>query len=140
LRFPARSARIRNGGIMATSDATTAAANGPGKISDVWAAFLTQATKMPAGPTPDANVAVAYALGWSVGEALTGTQYKTIEHLGEVPRLSSLAERWKLLVVQITFRCQRLQAHLKDVGADTPRSGSAMRTGPSWVRPTTRPT
>ena len=105
---------------MATSDATTAAANGPGKISDVWAAFVTQVTKMPAGPTPDANVAVAYALGWSVGEALTGTQYKTIEHLAKVPGLSSLAERWKLLVVQITFRCQRLQAHLKDVGADTP--------------------
>jgi hypothetical protein len=105
---------------MATSDATTAAANGPGKISDVWSAFATQATKMPAGPTPDANVAVAYALGWSVGEALTGTKYKTIEHLTEVPGLNGLADRWRLLVDQIAFRCKRLQAHLKDDGTDTP--------------------
>jgi hypothetical protein len=103
---------------MATPDATTATANGPGKISDVLSAFVTQAAKMPAGPTPDANVAVAYALGWSVGEALTGTEYKTIKHLTEVSGLESLAERWKLLVDQIAFGCKRLQAHLKDISAD----------------------
>jgi hypothetical protein len=103
---------------MGTSDATTAAANGPGKISDVWPAFVTQVAKMPAGPAPDANVAVAYALGWSVGEALTATKWKNITHLAKVPGLSSPAERWKLLVDQITSSCKRLQAHLKDVGAD----------------------
>jgi len=28
----------------------------------MWTGFVTQATKVLAGPTPDANVAVAYAL------------------------------------------------------------------------------
>lgn len=51
---------------------TKAAKNGPGTTSDALTAFEAQAAKLlPAEPTPDANVAAAYTLGWAVGDALT---------------------------------------------------------------------
>jgi hypothetical protein len=102
---------------MAAS-ATTTTGNGAGKISDIWAAFAAQAARLPAGPAPDANVAAAYALGWAVGEAVTGAMRGTTGHLAQVPGLNGPAGRWKLLVDQITVRCKRLQAHLKDAGSD----------------------
>jgi hypothetical protein len=73
---------------MAESDGKTAAkANGTGTPSDVLPALAAQAVKIPAGPAPDANVAVAYALGWAVGDALTWTQYKTTRHLEYLEQL-----------------------------------------------------
>lgn len=102
----------------ATSDAATAAANGPGKISDVWAAFVTQATKMLAGPTPDANVAVAYALGWAVGDALTCARYQVFEHLVKVPEIDAPSDQWNLLINQIVSQCGHLYNHLKSTHAD----------------------
>jgi hypothetical protein len=104
---------------MAASDsAATEKANGAGTLTDALTAFAAQAVKIPAGPAPDANAAVAYALGWTVGEALTWAEFRDTRHLEEAPPgLRDPAERWKLLINQITFRCGQLHAHLKDAGA-----------------------
>src|SRR5262249_39569365 len=115
------------GEVMAsTSDAsvtknepeTRAAKNGPGTFSDALAAFEAQASKLPAEPTPDANVAVAYALGWAVGNALTCAKYQVFDHLVQVPLLDAPAEQWKLQVHQILSRCAHLNNHLESLKAD----------------------
>ena len=110
---------------MAASDSAAAAkANGPGTITDALTGFAAQAAKIPAGPTPDAVVAVACALGWAVGEALTWVESKNARHLEEAPPgLRDEAERWNLLINQITSRCGQLHAHLKDAGAGLDLSG-----------------
>jgi hypothetical protein len=92
--------------------------NGPGTFSDALAAFEAQAVKLPAGPAPDPNVTVAYALGWAVGGALTCTEYKTFEHLVKVPGLDAPSNQWELLVNQITSRCGHLDNQLKSTKAD----------------------
>jgi hypothetical protein len=97
---------------------TKAAKNGPGTISDALTAFETQAAKLPAEPAPDANVAVAYALGWAVGDALTCTKYQVFDHLVKVPPLDAPADQWNLLVHQIVSRCTDLNNHLKSAKAD----------------------
>jgi hypothetical protein len=96
---------------------SSAASNGPGTISDALTAFEVQAEKLPAGPTPDPNVAVAYALGWAVGDALTCAEYQAFEHLTQVPGLGAPADEWNLLVNQITSRCGSLNNHLKSTHA-----------------------
>ena len=104
--------------MTASDSAATAKANGAGTVTDVLAAFAAQAVKIPAGPAPDANAAVAYALGWTVGEALTWATFGNTGHLVETPPgLGDAAERWKLLISQITFRCGQLHAYLKDASA-----------------------
>lgn len=113
---------------MAGSDGNTAAkVNGAGTPSDALAAFAAQAVKIPAGPTPDANVAVAYALGWAVGDALIWTGCRTtrhLEYLEQVPEeLRHGATLWGILINQITSRCKKLDAHLKNVGAAPDLSG-----------------
>ena len=55
------------GAIMASTSGINADKNGPGATSDALAAFAAQVAKLPAGPSPDANVAVACTLGWAVG-------------------------------------------------------------------------
>ena len=107
---------------MAGSDGNTAAkANGAGTPSDALAAFAAQAVKIRAGPTPDANVAVAYALGWAVGDALISTECGNtghLEYLEQVPdELRHGSTLWEILINQITSRCKKLNAHLKDAGA-----------------------
>ena len=97
---------------------TTATKNGPGTISDALTAFEAQAGKLPAEPTSDANVAVAYALGWAVGDALICARYQVFDHLVQVPELDAPAAQWKLLVHQILSRCGHLNNHLKGARAD----------------------
>lgn len=92
--------------------------NGPGTISDALTAFEAQAVKLPTGPAPDPNVAVAYALGWAVGDALTCTEYKIFEHLVKVPGLDAPSDQWNLLVNQIISRCGHLDNQLKSTKAD----------------------
>jgi hypothetical protein len=111
--------------MTSTSDATatkkgpdtSATKNGPGTISDALTAFEAQATKLSAGPTPDPNVAVAYALGWAVGDALTCAKYRVFGHLVKVPELDDPADQWKLLVRQIISRCGKLNNHLDNANA-----------------------
>src|SRR6516165_6667034 len=92
--------------------------NGPGTISDALTAFEAQAGKLPAEPTSDANVAVAYALGWAVGDALICARYQVFDHLVQVPELDAPAAQWKLLAHQILSRCGHLNNHLKGARAD----------------------
>jgi hypothetical protein len=102
---------------MATTGTTaTPGGNGAGSISDAFAAFAAQAVKLAAGPTPDADVATAFALGWSVGDALIWAQTAACAHLPKVADLNSDSDRWKLLINQITSRLQTLHGHLKDAG------------------------
>jgi hypothetical protein len=103
--------------MVSTGDAK-ATENGPGTISDALTAFEVQAAKLPAGPAPDPNVAVAYALGWAVGDALTCTKYQVFEHLVKVPELDVPADQWNLLVNQIISRCGHLNNHLQSTHAD----------------------
>lgn len=103
---------------MASTEETSAAKNGPGTISDALAAFEAQAAKLPAEPVPDANVAVAYALGWAVGDALTCATYQVFEHLVKVPQFDAPADQWNLLVNQIISHCGHLNDHLKSTHAD----------------------
>jgi hypothetical protein len=112
---------------MASSDDTkttknepesSANKNGPGTISDTLTAFEAQATKLPTGPGPDPNVAVAYALGWAVGDALTCTKYQAFEHLVKVPGLDAPSDQWNLLVNQIISYCGHLNNQLKSTKAD----------------------
>ena len=95
-----------------------AAKNGPGTFSDALAAFEAQASKLPAEPAPDANVAVAYALGWAVGNAVTCAKYQVFDHLVQVPLLDAPADQWKLQVHQILSRCAHLNNHLESLKAD----------------------
>lgn len=97
---------------------SSAANNGPGAISDALTAFEAQAEKLPAGPTPDPSVAVAYTLGWAVGDALTCAKYQVFEHLVKVPGLDAPSDQWHLLVNQITSHCGSLNNHLKSTHAD----------------------
>ena len=97
---------------------SSATKNGPGTISDALTAFEAQAAKLPTGPAPDPNVAVAYALGWAVGDALTCSEYQAFGHLVEVPGLADPSDQWNLLVNQITSHCSRLNDHLKSTHAD----------------------
>lgn len=103
---------------MTTTDATKATKNGPGTISDALTAFEAQAVKLPAGPAPDPNVAVAHALGWAVGDALTCAKYEVFDHLVKVPEFDAPADQWNLLVNQIISRCGHLNDHLKSTRAD----------------------
>ena len=103
---------------MASTGDTKATTNGPGTISDALTAFEAQATKLPSGPAPDPNVAVAYALGWAVGDALTCAKYQVFEHLVKVPELDAPSDQWNLLVRQIISQCGRLNNHLKSTNAD----------------------
>jgi hypothetical protein len=96
----------------------SAAKNGPGTVSDALTAFEAQATKLPAGPAPDPNVAVAYALGWAAGDALTCTKYQAFDHLVKVPELDDPSDQWNLLVNQIISQCGHLNNHLKSTNAD----------------------
>ena len=95
-----------------------AAENGPGTISDALTAFEAQAAKLPAGPAPDPNVAVAYTLGWAVGDALTCAQYQAFGHLPKVPEFDAPADQWNLLVNQVISRCSRVNNHLQSTRAD----------------------
>jgi hypothetical protein len=104
-------------GVASTSGAN-ANKNGPGTFSDTPSAFEAQATKLSAEPAPDANVAVAYALGWAVGDALTCTKYQVFDHLVKVPEHDTPAAQWKLLVQQIRSRCGHINIHLKTAKAD----------------------
>ena len=97
---------------------TKAAQNGPGTIADALTAFEAQAAKLPAEPTPDANVAVAYALGWAVGDALTCARYQVFDHLVKIPALDAPVAQWNLLVHQILSRGTDLNNHLKSAKAD----------------------
>ena len=97
---------------------SSASKNGPGTISDALTAFEAQAVKLPTGPAPVPNVAVAYALGWAVGDALTCTEYKVFEHLAKVPGLDAPSDQWNLLVNQIISRCGHLDNQLKSTKAD----------------------
>ena len=108
------------GDISATKNelGSRAAKNGPGTISDALTAFEAQAGKLPAEPTSDANVAVAYALGWAVGDALTCAKYQVFDHLVQVPELDAPEAQWKLLVHQILSRAGHLNNHLKGARAD----------------------
>src|SRR5215470_6792000 len=103
------------GRVMASTSVTK---NGPGNFSDALAALEAQASKLPAEPTPDANVAVAYALGWAVGNALTCAKYQVFDHLVQVPLLDAPADQWKLQVHQILSRCAHLNNHLESLKAD----------------------
>jgi hypothetical protein len=96
----------------------TKAKDGPGTFSDAVSEFEALATKLPAEPVPDPYVAVAYALGWAVGDALTCTQYQVFNHLVKVPELDAPAAQWKLLVQQIRSRCGHLNNHLNSANAD----------------------
>jgi hypothetical protein len=96
----------------------SAAKNGPGTVSDALTAFEAQATKLPTGPAPDPNVAVAYALGWAAGDALTCTKYQAFGHLIKVPELDDPSDQWNLLVNQIISQCGHLNNHLKSTNAD----------------------
>jgi hypothetical protein len=103
---------------MASTGDTKATTNGPGTISDALTAFEAQAAKLPTAPAPDPNVAVAYALGWAVGDALTCAKYQVFDHLVKVPELDAPYAQWNLLVNQIISRCSRLNNHLKSTQAD----------------------
>jgi hypothetical protein len=103
---------------MTSTGDTQATKNGPGTISDALTAFEAQAVKLPAGPAPDPNVAVAYALGWAVGDALICTKYQVFDHLVKVPELDAPADQWNLLVNQIISRCGDLNSHLQSTHAD----------------------
>lgn len=92
--------------------------NGPGNISDALTAFEAQVSKLPAEPAPDASVAVAYALGWAVGDALTCASYQVFGHLVKVPGLDDPAVQWNLLVRQILSRGGNLNNHLTSSRAD----------------------
>jgi hypothetical protein len=104
--------------VVASTGDTKATENGPGTISDALTAFEAQATKLPSGPAPDPYVAVAYALGWAVGDALTCAKYQVFEHLVKVPELDAPSDQWNLLVNQIISQCGRLNNHLKSTQAD----------------------
>ena len=97
-----------------TGSTTTSGGTGAGNISDALAAFAAQAVKLTAGPTPDADVASAFALGWAIGDGLTWAQIGACAHLPKVADLDSDSDRWKLLISQITSRLQKLHDHLKD--------------------------
>ena len=103
---------------MASTGDTKATTNGPGTISEALTAFEAEATKLWTGPAPDPNVAVAYALGWAVGDALTCAKYQVFEHLVKVPELDAPSDQWNLLVNQITSQCGHLNNHLKSTHAD----------------------
>ena len=103
---------------MASTGDTKVTTNGPGTISEALAAFEAQAAKLPTGPAPDPNVAVAYALGWAVGDALTCAKYQVFEHLVKVPELEAPSDQWNLLVNQIISQCGHLNNHLKSTHAD----------------------
>jgi hypothetical protein len=106
------------GEVVASTGDTKATTNGPGTISEALTAFEAQATKLPTGPAPDPNVAVAYALGWAVGDALTCAKYQVFEHLVKVPELDAPSDQWNLLVNQIISQCGHLNNHLKSTHAD----------------------
>lgn len=104
--------------VMATSSKSTiGTTTGPGKISDLVDGLAAEVARRPAGPTPDPDVAIAYALGWAVGEALTWTKFGVSTHLMKVPELSAGAEPWRLLINQILSRCTRLDSRLTDARA-----------------------
>jgi hypothetical protein len=97
---------------------SSATENGPGAISDALTAFEAQAARLPTGPAPDPDVAVAYALGWAVGDALTCAKYQFFEHLVKVPGLDAPSDQWNLLVNQIISHCGHLNNNLKSTHAD----------------------
>ncbi len=99
------------------SAAAKAEGTGPGAITDALTAIAAEAAKIPAAPAPDAQVTIAYTLGWTVGDALTWAASGNAGHLEKAPPGLSDAERWKLLINQLISRCEQLHAHLKDVGA-----------------------
>jgi len=106
------------GAVVASTGDIKATENGPGSISDALTAFEAQATKLPTGPAPDPYVAVAFALGWAVGDALTCAKYQVFEHLVKVPELDASSDQWNLLVNQIISQCGHFNNHLKSTQAD----------------------
>lgn len=126
---------------MATSgSAAKAKANGPGSITDALTAFEAEAAKLPPGPGPDPNVAVAYALGWALGEALTWVESGNGGQVEEAPPgLTDDAERWKILINQIISRCERLHAHLKGASAGLDLSDQLKDSASLHLDPPPRP-
>jgi hypothetical protein len=111
--------------------------NGPGTVADALTGFEVRAGRLPAGPGPDLCVAVTYALGWAVGDALTCARYQVFEHLVKVPEFDAPADQWNLLVNQIISRCGQLNDHLKSAQADIDLSAelqtaASLRLGSSW--------
>lgn len=86
--------------------------DGAGGFSDLFGGLGEQAFKLPAVPVPDINVTSAYALGWSVADALTWCEYRTAAHLAVIAGIPDGPARWNLLVDQIVFRCGQMHAHL----------------------------
>lgn len=99
-------------------------AGGPGLPEDLLTGFFNAAGQLPATPiTADANVSAAFALGWSVGDAITWTTYGSAGHVAEVPGLRGTTALWAVLVDQITARCQQLHSHLINAGSELDLSG-----------------
>jgi hypothetical protein len=129
------------GNVVALTDDTKATSNGPGTISDALTAFEAQAVTLPAGPGPDPYVAVAYTLGWAIGDAVICAQYQVFEHLVKVPEFDAPADQWNLLVNQIISRCDQLNDHLRcihsvfDLSAESATAASlSLGSAPADVR------
>jgi hypothetical protein len=126
----------RKGNVVAVTDGTKASRNGPGTISDALCAVEAEVLKLPAGPVPDPHVAVAYALGWAIGDAFICVRYLVFGHLVKVPEFDTPADQWNLLVNQIISRSDHLNDHLQCIHADfnlsaEPAIAASMRVGTS---------
>jgi hypothetical protein len=104
----------RRGTSVTSTDGTNVDKNGRKTIADV----LVASEELSPGPAPDPNVAIACALGWAIGDALTCAEYQDFDHLVKVPELDYPAGQWTLLVHQILSRCGQLNNHLQSVRAD----------------------
>ena len=96
---------------MASTNGTNVNKNGRGTIANA----LTESEELSA---PNPSVAIAYALGWAVGDASTCVKYQVFDHLVRVPELDAPFSQWNLLAHQILFRCGQLNDHLKSARAD----------------------
>jgi hypothetical protein len=76
------------GRVRVTSKASKASKNGPGTFSEALAAFEVQALELPAEPAADPYVAVAFALGWVVGDALICFEDLVFKHWCKFPSLA----------------------------------------------------
>jgi len=118
-----------------TAPATSSSSSqstGAGKPADLLGGLAAQAVKFPPIPKSDANVASAYALGWSVGDARTWCRHETSQHLPQVAGIKPGAPRWNLLIDQIAFQCGQLHAYL--ASNPTPLDLSVMLTACSGLR------
>ena len=96
---------------MTSTNGSNVNKNGHGTITDALTTL-----EEPTAPTP--SVAIAYALGWAVGDALTCAKYKVFEHMVKVPDLDTPYHQWNLLVNQIISHCSRINKYLKSAKAD----------------------